>query len=426
MYTDSLSFEKQISTINIPIDIPVQELETQINQQLKGLIYEDDKLEDDNLMLKVWKRDSILVNAEGNVFNLTIPLKIWVKAGKFGIFKEIDFSLNAKMATQLTVTPDWQLKTVSSIKGYDWITKPVFDLGIVKIPITGIVERALDEQIPNITKELDKFVGEKVELKKYIQKVWEQVQSPTLLSKDYDAWLKITPVEVIMTPINGKNKRAKCTFGIKTYTESVIGEKPEQIVKSKLPPLKIVNQMADDFTIGLSGEISLKNAGKLLSNLLVGQKYTFQNGKYNVVVKKLELYGHNEKIIIAADLEGSINGTIYFIGIPYFNNQTKTLEVKELDYELDTKSKLIKVANWFAHGKFVKIMAESFKFQLSGQIDDAKKLIQQNLNNYKIAKGIYLNGKLNSFEPRKVYITPSSIIATLEANGKADIRIEGL
>jgi len=426
MYTDSLSFERQISTINIPIDIPVQEVENQINNQLKGLIYEDDKLDDDNLMLKVWKRDSILVNAEGNVFNLIIPLKIWAKAGKFGIYKELEFSLNAKLATQLTLSPDWQLKTTSTIKGYDWISKPVFDLGLIKIPITGIVERALDDQIPNITNELDKFVGEKVELKKYIQKVWTQVQSPTLISKEYDTWLMISPVEVIMTPINGKNKRAKCTFGIKTYTETIIVEKPDQKVNSILPPLKVVNQMADEFSIGVSGEISLKNAGKLLSNLLVGQQYSFQNGKYNVTVKKIDLFGSNEKIIIAAGLEGSITGTVYFIGVPFFNNVTKSLEVKNLDYELDTKSKLLKVASWFAHGKFVKIMSESFKFPLSGQIEDAKKLIQQNLNNYKIAKGIYLNGKLNSLEPKNVYITPKSIIATLEASGKADIKIEGL
>jgi hypothetical protein len=426
LHTDSVMFARDISTLNIPIDIPVSEIETQLNTQLQNLLFEDDKLEDDNLMLKVWKREKVTLTATGNVFDVVIPLKIWAKAGKFGIYKELEFALNAKIATQLTLTPDWQLKTVTTPKGYEWVSKPVFELGFIKIPITGIIENILDEQIPNVSKELDKYVGEKVEIKKYVQQAWTQIQNPYELSKEYETWLKVTPIEIQMTPIQGKDKRAKAILGIKTYTETIIGEKPQIEINPNLPPLKIANAINDEFTIGLSGEISHKQAEKMLSGMMTGQTYKFQNGKYSITVKNLELYGNEDRLIIATDLEGSLTGKVYFAGVPFYNPVTKSVEIKNLDYEIDTKNKLLKAASWLAHGKFTRMLAENFKFPVGEQIEQAKKLVQDNLKDYKLSKGIFLNGTLQKLEPRQVYITPKSIIATIEATGKATIRIEGL
>ncbi|MBC8109827.1 MAG: DUF4403 family protein, partial [Verrucomicrobia bacterium] len=287
MYTDTIRYNQKASVINIPIEIPVLEIEKQLNAQMPELLYEDNKMEDDNMEIKVWRRENLTIDAEKDVFNVKIPLKVWVKAGKFGIYKEINFSMNAKIATQLKINQDWQLRTITTPKGYDWVSKPVFDLGFIKIPITGIIEDVLDEQIPNVSKELDKYVGEKVEIKKYVQQIWTQMQSPTLLSKDYDLWLKVMPVEIMMTPINGHDKKARATIGIKTFTESVIGDKPEQIVNPTLPALQLVNQISDEFNMGISGEISHKQAKKMLSAVMVGQSYAFQNGKYNITVKDL-------------------------------------------------------------------------------------------------------------------------------------------
>jgi hypothetical protein len=426
MHSEKTAYERRISTLNVPVQIPVAEIENQLNRQMKGLLYEDNNLNDDDLAIKVWKRDSMLIDAEGNVFNIKVPLKIWVKAGKFGIYKEIEFALNANIATTLTLTPDWQLKTITQPKAYEWVSRPVFKLGFIEIPVTGIIENVLDEQIPEISKQLDKYVGEKVEVKKYVQQAWNQVQEPYLMSKEYDSWLKVTPLEVQMTPIRGKDHHARTTLGIRTYTESYFGDKPEQTLNPVLPPLKMVETMPDDFHIGISGEVSHKQATKMLSALMLEQTYQFQDGKYKITVKSLDVYGNDEKLIIAAGLQGSLNGTVYFTGIPVFNRENKMLEIRNLDYELDTKNKLLKTASWLAHGKFVKILSESFKFPLAPQIEQAKKAIQDNLTHYQLAKGIFLRGKLETLEPKDVFITPNSIIATLEATGTVDVKIEGL
>jgi hypothetical protein len=52
--------------------------------------------------------------------------------------------------------------------------------------------------------------------------------------------------------------------------------------------------------------------------------------------------------------------------------------------------------------------------------------LQAQLSNNKVTKGIVLNGKIESLSPDKVYLTPNSIIATVAAKGKVDLKVEGL
>ena len=79
--------ERFLSTVHVPVSIALGDVERQINAQLNGLIYEDNSLDDnnhDNFMTKVWKRGTIIVNAEDSLFHFTVPLRIWVKAGRVG------------------------------------------------------------------------------------------------------------------------------------------------------------------------------------------------------------------------------------------------------------------------------------------------------------------------------------------------------
>jgi hypothetical protein len=76
--------EKHLSVVNLPLEVPIAELEKQINAQLNGLIYEDNSYDDydqDNLKAKVWKLSPIKIQALDSTFLFEVPLKIWVSVG---------------------------------------------------------------------------------------------------------------------------------------------------------------------------------------------------------------------------------------------------------------------------------------------------------------------------------------------------------
>ncbi|MES2731947.1 MAG: DUF4403 family protein [Bacteroidota bacterium] len=436
-HTDSLTGKQHLSIVNIPVEIPMAEIERQLNSQLKELLYEDNDPDNnggDNLLIKVWKKSSPKIEARGDVFNITMPLKIWAKAGykfnQFGIelqdFRETEFEIDVKFATKLALGSDWKVNTLTSANGFDWITKPVLRFGPIEIPLASIVGDIIDQQQGQLATMVDREVKDKIDIKPFVQQAWTWMQNPIQLSKQYDTWLKIMPTEVIMTPFVGLGNRTRASLGIKAYTQTVIGQKPASTPNTTVPNLSIVSQVPDDFQVGLSGEISHQYATQILTKELVGQKYSFKEGKYNVEVTAIDLYGSGENLVIKAGLKGSINGSVYLKGKPYYDPATQTLSLQNLDYDLDTKNKLFKTANWLMQGKFTRMMQESFRLPVSAQIDEARKIIQTGLTNNHVAKGITLNGQLADIKPDKVYITPNSIVAVVLATGRVDVKIDGL
>ena len=425
--------EKNVSTIGIPFEISMADVERQINASVKDLVFEDNSMEDnnyDNFMCKVYKRDNIVVTTQNEAFTFNVPLKVWAKVGYrvMGMSippQELNFEFNVKFGSKFSIAPNWEANVQSFPIGYDWIKKPTIRLAGMEISVAGLVERALNSKQEAILKSLDDAVRKNVEIKKYIVQAWNTAMQPYLLSEKYRTWLKITPTELQMTPLTSINNKVKATIGIKAVTETVTGAKPAFLPVITVPDLKLVASIPDDFQVGIMAEIPLSEATKLTGDTLIGQNFSFKDGKYNVQVTDIDIYGDNEKMVIKSGLKGNINGKIYFKGTPAYDPIKKTVYLDNFDYDLQTKNFLVGTANWLFQGVFAKNMKESLTFNIGGQIDEMKKQMQANLNK-QVSKGVTLHGNVLDLTPDKVYLTPNSIICVINAKGKLDIKIDGL
>ena len=427
------SVPSPVSVINIPIAIPVAELERKINARVAGLLYADSSLENNNhdeLLLKVWKRENIRLETANGQFNLVVPLRIWAKKGisVLGMmnYQNTEFSLDARFISSISVNSDYQVVTNTTANGFDWVEKPYLKLGFVEVPITGLVERILAEQQPDIARQMDAQLRQQLDLKPYIGQVWQLLRQPLLVSRAHGAWLRVTPLEIWMTPLAANGTMAEARIGIKARTETWLGQKAAVVGAAAVPPLRFSNQLADDFQLGLTGEISHAAATRMAATALVGKTFEFQGGKRKITLTSVDLYGNNGNLVIKTGVAGSLDGTVYLVGKPFFNPANQMIEMKDLDFALDTKSRLAKAAGWLAHGNLAKRMQENFRIPVGGQLETARAAIQSQLANYPLAKGVTLNGHLNDLTPSEVIITPQSIIAVVTAKGKLDVKISGL
>ncbi|TDB57333.1 DUF4403 family protein [Arundinibacter roseus] len=439
LYSDmEIQEEKQLSVVNIPVEMPVSELEKQLNAQLNGLIYEDNSYENDqndNLKAKVWKLSPIKVQALDSTFLFDVPLKVWVSAGykisPLGVtmsgYKDSEFSLRIRFISKISVTPDWQLSTHTYVDSYDWIKEPEIKVAGLSIPIKSMVSRTLNRNFDKITKAIDEQVGSTIELKKYVQQAWETVHRPVLLSEEYNTWLLVVPTGLMMSPLLVKNNIMRTTIGIQGYTQTVTSsEKPVMGATPRLPALQTVEKMPGEFKIGLISKLPYAEATRLAQKKFIGEKFSFSEGKYQVEVTGLDLYGQNENLVIKANLKGSLNGIIYLKGKPYYDPVTKNLSLKNLDYDLETKNVILKTAGWLLQSKFSKMMEQQFVFPIGQQIAETQAVIQKNLTHNTLTKGIILNGKINEIEPHKVYLTPEHLYSVVFAGGQVTLRVEGL
>lgn len=430
--------EKNVSVVNIPVEIPLGELEKQLNTQLNGLIYEDKSYDDndsDNLKAKVWKMSPIKVQAIDSTFLFEVPLKVWVSVGykvsPLGLtlsgHKETEFALRIRFISRMHISPDWQVITKTTVDSYDWIKEPVISVAGINLPVKSMVSRTLSRNFEEITKAIDEQVSETIELKKYVRQAWDLARRPVELSKEYNTWLVVVPTGFVMTPLRVKNNVIRSTIGLRGYTQTITSvDQPTLTPEGRFPNLEIVERIPGAFRVGLISMISYQEATRLAKAEFMGKTFSFSNGRYTVEVTDLDLFGQNEYLIIKAALRGSMNGTIYLRGIPHYDPVTKNLSLSNLDYDLDTRNVLYKTAGWLLQGKFSSMIERNFVFPVGEQIAEAQRTIQNRLSQNNLAKGITLSGTLTEIVPDRVYLTPDNIYSVVFARGQMFLKIDGL
>jgi hypothetical protein len=427
---------KERSVVNIPLEIPLMEIEQQINSSLGNTLYEDNSMEDnggDNLMLRVSKRQPVRIEAKGgNLFGIKVPVKIWAKAGykvqvlgvPIGKYEETEFEVDFNFLSRISVNPDWKVNTSTTPNGYAWISKPVVRIGFFEVPVTGIIERIMDRELPTVVQTVDKEIA-KIDFRPQVESVWNSIQSPMLINQEYQAWLKVSPETMMMTTIGTKGNNVRIGLGINAEAQTFMGQKPENTALRPLPRLQIVEKLEEKFEVGLMTEIPFAEMRKIAMAQVGGKTYEFNDGKQKINVLDMELFGNGDNLVIGTTLSGSLEGKVYIKGKPYYDAASRSLKMKDLDFDLDTKDKLLKTANWLAHGKFLKMMEPYFSIPVADQLEEAQKMIRSNLSGDAMNKKVKLNGNLTELRPGPMYVIPAGIRAIIYAKGNLEVKLAG-
>lgn len=425
--------ERFLSTAHVPVSIALGDVERQINAQVNGLIYEDNSLDDNNkdqFMTKVWKRGTILVNAQDSLFHFTVPLRIWVKAGisvlGFTQYKETEFELDLRFKTKFDLDHDWSVNTHTEADGYGWVRRPTVNIVGLSIPITNIVGRMIDKNLGSITKTLDQQVRRNIDLRTPVLKAWNTLREPYLISEKYRTYLQVVPKRILITPLRFEGRVIRSTIGIEGFTLTTTGAKPDVKPAVSLPNLTVVPQVKDDFQIGLLSEATYPEAAKLAADEFVGKSFSFSENRYTITITSMDMYGQNDNLIIKAGLKGTINGDIYLSGRPYYDAQQQTISLKDLRYDLDTRNVLQQSASWLLKGTFARTLEKQFTIPIGSQLADMQLLLQERLKNNQVVKGVTINGHIDEIKPDQVYLTPTAMLAVVNAKGRINVKVDGL
>lgn len=424
-------YQSSTSFIDLPVVITLTDIENQLNKSLTGLIYEDNKMDDDKVTMKVWKTAPIKFTEVKGKLQSTVPIKINANV-KYGtsvmgvdMYDTREFDLNGIVTFNSTVgMSNWKLSTQTTIENIEWQESPTITIAGKKIMITYLINPAVKLFKSKIETKLDQSLAKVTDFKPQVLDALEKLSTPFLTSPQYEAWFCLKPQELYVTDaVLGKGK-ITMDMGLKCNMETVIGQKPASTFKRESVVLKPVAKMPDKLNVIVAAVSTYESASKVLTKNFQGQE--FGDGKRKVTVQKVDLWNKDGKMIIALDMTGSVNGTIYLSGFPNYNAVTKEIYFDQLDYVLDTKSTLMRTANWLASGMILRKIQESCRYSIQPNLEEGKKNLLPYLKNYSPMPGIFINGTLNDFEFEKVELTNKAIIAFIKTSGKMDVKIDGL
>jgi hypothetical protein len=425
-----LIYDNTVSYINMPIQIKLRDVENKINSTLTGLIYEDSNIEDDDIAIKIWKQAPIqLDNINGKIKTL-LPLKAQVKyrigTNKLGVdlytTKEFMFNGTINLLSEVNLS-NWKLSTKTQFKSLDWNESPsVIVLG-KSVPITYLVNPALHFFKEKMEKSIDDAIEKSMDFKPTVLDALEKICTPFQMSEIYESWLRVVPVELYTTDAKLQKETIAFEMGMKCTMETLVGQKPvSQFNRSKIV-LKAVSKMPEHVSANIVAISTYADASKIMTKNFAGQE--FGSGSKKIQVQNVALWHKDGKMIIALDVLGSVNGTIYLNGFPQYNDTTKEIYFDQLDYVIDTKSTLVKTANWLAQGYVLRKIQESCRYSIVPNLEEGKSSMQKYLKNYSPMPGVFVNGSLKDIQFQKIQLTNKAIIAFIKVNGDVSIAVDG-
>ena len=421
------------SSISLPVEMKVASLEALLNRQLTGLIYEDNSLDNnggDNIMVKAWKKENIKLGFENGQFSYRVPLKLWIKAGwkidQFGIslsdYRELNAEIALKFHSSVTINKDWSISTLTVSDGYEWLNAPTLKIGPVSLPITFIADMIIKYNTETINKAIDDGLKQSLDLKTTAKQAWTELQNPMLLSEEYGLWLRVSPKAVSVSPFTGGKGVIKQTTSIHAVTECFTGKKPASNINPVLPGLTISNKANDEFLVNVTSYIGYGYIDSITRRMLINTSYTFGNKK--VTVTGISIYGNESKMIIATDVVGSINGKLYFSGMPMYRSSDSCIILKDLQFSVQTKNVLLKSAAWLANSGIEKTISKSMSYPIGAELRETYTMMAETLKKYDFGEGFYLSGTLGSIEVQQPALVPAGIVAPVSIKGKLTVKLD--
>lgn len=432
--SQAVKFPKLKSHITLPVSIPIEDINSLVNFAVSGIIYEDDSYTDndnDQFKVQVKKNGEIKITPlKDNHLLINVPLKIWTSQGYGGlgyyVYQDTNFNVDMQFISAVEFKSDWTLETKTKAKGFEWIEKPVLDFGRVKIPITSIVEKRLNEQQKEFTSIIDEQIKEKFDLKPYLLELWNQFSLPLNLSEQFNTWLKITPDKVYMTPMKIYSNYITASIGLDLFSETYIGRFPIPTpFAMSFPDYQLKNNLAEDFNLKTTVNVSFEDAQRIADLQFVGQEFTLTSERNKVKIIAMKIYAENDLIVIEAQTEGQVKGITTIKGKPYYDIENQRIALSNVDFDLKTKNILKKsISNLFKR-KIVRMISDEYGIPLEELIDETKINLMKNFNR-EYFPGVFIKGNIQKLQPNQVLLFEEFLTVVIDTEASLKLEVNGL
>jgi hypothetical protein len=173
---------------------------------------------------------------------------------------------------------------------------------------------------------------------------------------------------------------------------------------------------------GLDVILSYDSLSNFIRSSFKGEVFEIKRKK--IIIEDIAVSGSaDNRIILKTQFSGSKRGVIYLLATPVLNDSLKQIELTNVDFDVKTKSVLLKSAKWFFNSKINQLVEEQGKFNYTPMIEDMKKEINTSLNQ-PLTDGVAMSGRIASISLNKIYYTTTHLVLRTQIGGNLKLILE--
>jgi hypothetical protein len=285
--------------------------------------------------------------------------------------------------------------------------------------ITKTVLNGLKSELDLSRKAMEDSFG-RVNLRPYMQQAWNMLS--TVYSIPNVGYFSLNPKSLRMDNLAAKNDLLNLSIGI-TATPVVSFEKGTSL-PTPVPNLSTA-KTPEGFNVFLEAALQYDSLSQVMNTYLVDKRFNLSEGliKKHIIIKQTAVSGDTlGNLVIRLDFEGSHKGSVNFIGKPFYDESTRTIQVRDLDYDLTTKDWLLRTAKWLFDKKIINELKKYTSFDLTSYYDTATQTINTWLNR-EWTKGIRGTGSVHDLKLTAVHAQPQHLLIRSNCVGKLAVVI---
>ena len=316
--------------------------------------------------------------------------------------------MSLKYTSHVDLTPDYGIQTktkLTDLKAIDPCEVTVF-----QFDATDELLKEVRKSLGQLAKDIDQQTS-KITFKSTAKGLWKQAETP--FEVPGYGFVQLRPSALhLSNPIIRNN--------ILT-TSLVLEAKPKFTTErpttnySSLPALNITEKIPND-TLRLYTDLHLDydSLSLIINRFIGGKSLTIQ--KKNVLLDSIRITGANhQQLIFKVAFSGDKSGTLFITGKPFFNAALQQIELTEVDFDIETKSVLLKTAKWLFSDRILTEITKSSKQDLKPQLDLL--LVQLNKSLHYEQNGFHISGLITQMSVEHLYPETDRLIVRVAARG---------
>jgi hypothetical protein len=359
-----------------------------------------------SLDLSYCPKCTYLFNNEGNC---VVPRFF----GSCGI-KEPMRSASLSFATKLEMSSNYSLKSTTNLTKLD-LNDPC-EITLVNYDITSTLDKEIRKEMKSIQSEIDKEIS-KIDIKSTCVYAWKELQE--IIPIESYGYLNLAPSKIALSTLKFNQNKVNFELGIECFP-SLKTEKPisKPIALPNLTSLK----KTDGLQLNIDIFASYDSLNNWVSKSIEGNEFSIKGRK--VKLDSVHIIGADGKRIhLLIEFSGVRKGKLYFSAQPKLDVRQQLIYLSDIQFDLKTKSILLKSAKWLFNDQLLKKVENEAKIDLKSILNESKQEISKALNQ-DLDKNIHLSGSVQKMDVIDLFPLKKGLFIRSEISGKLKLNID--
>ena len=427
---------QEVSVVNIPVSLPIDQITQLVNAKLKKVLYEDKSFENngqDNLKIKITRLSKLKIRGHRGRLYVTVPLQVEAvalisqKVLKKEIKKEqaLQFSIDLHLSSSYALRPDWHLETHTRLEKMEWRERPDIKVMFLKFDLSKMIEKKLKEKEGELLTNLDEVIRKNVSLAPTMEKLWVDIHKPIVIRKKApEVYLHVLPEDLRLSPLRVKGNALEFQMQLDARLYSEVNGKEPRGKPTSLPSFQSKTDTTTNIQLRLLGSLPFEEINKVLRDSLRGREFAMD--EHAITIKAAKMYGSGDKVVLRLEVAGDAKGTVFLSGTPVYHTDSALLRVEDFNFDMRSEEILLNMADWLFHTDLLDKIRSKLSWPIGARIQQVPTLIENGINSGKHKERLSLAIDTLHVQPTLLTVRPEGLYFLIEAQGRAQLKLTQL